>query len=350
MNELYIIPIFVPYFKNLKKSIFYNQKAKIDNKQISIEDIKKIIDTELLNVKDMDVEKEIAFLGNNFTAIDIEVQKELLELANEYLKEQKINGIRISTTPDSIDKSTLKLLKKYKVKTIELEALSTNDYILKKSDINYSIRDIKKASKMIKWKGFNLGYHIMVGLPESTRIDELNTAKTLIKLKPKIVRIYPAIVVKNSIIEKEFEKQKYEPLPLVQAVEICKELVRLFADNKVETIRAEEIDTKNNFQTKSNEDIIAGPFHPEFRQLVESAMWYDAIVEKIKKLNVKVKEVEVTVNPEDVDNVIGFNKSNVIKLKDTYDVDLIVKQEDEIKQGKSIIEITKTYNDFLEDD
>ncbi len=92
-----------------------------------------------------------------------------------------------------------------------------------------------------------------------------------------------------------------------------------------------------------------GPFHPAFRQLVESSMWYDAIVEKIKKLNVKVKEVEVTVNPIDANNVIGHKKENVIKLKDTYDVDLILKQDENIKQGKSKIEITKTYNDFLEE-
>ncbi len=53
-------------------------------------------------------------------------------------------------------------------------------------------------------------------------------------------------------------------------------------------------------------------------------MWYDAIVGKIKKkLNAKVKEVEVSVNPIDSNNVIGHKKENVIKLKNTYDVDLI---------------------------
>ena len=78
-------------------------------------------------------------------------------------------------------------------------------------------------------------------------------------------------------------------------------------------------------------------------------MWYDAIVGKIKKLNVKVKEVEVTVNPIDANNVIGHKKENILKLKDTYDVDLILKQDESIKQGKSKIEIAKTYNDFLEE-
>ena len=89
--------------------------------------------------------------------------------------------------------------------------------------------------------------------------------------------------------------------------------------------------------------MVAGPYHPAFRQLVESAMWYDAIVGKIKKLNAKVKEVEVSVNPIDSNNVIGHKKENVKKLKDTYDVDLILKQDESIKQGKSKIEITKTY-------
>ena len=94
--------------------------------------------------------------------------------------------------------------------------------------------------------------------------------------------------------------------------------------------------------------MVAGPFHSAFRQLVESSLWYDAIVEKIKKLNVKVKEVEVTVNPIDANNVIGHKRENIKKLQELYEVDLIVKQDKDVKQGKSKIEITKTYNDFLD--
>ena len=79
------------------------------------------------------------------------------------------------------------------------------------------------------------------------------------------------------------------------------------------------------------------------------SLGYDAIVEKIKKLNVKVKEVEVTVNPIDANNVIGHKRENIKKLKDFYEVDLKVKQDASIKQGKSKIEITKQYNDFLDE-
>lgn len=77
-------------------------------------------------------------------------------------------------------------------------------------------------------------------------------------------------------------------------------------------------------------------------------MWYDVIVEKIKKLNTKVKEVVITVNPIDVNSVIGQKRQNINNLKEIYDLDLIVKSDEKVKQGKSKIEITKVYEDFSE--
>ena len=55
-------------------------------------------------------------------------------------------------------------------------------------------------------------------------------------------------------------------------------------------------------------------------------------------------EVEVTVNPEDTNNVIGYKQENIEKLKNIYDVDLIVTSSQNMKRGKSKIEITKEFN------
>ena len=351
MKKQYIIPIFVPHLGCPNDCIFCNQKSISGQKEnITKEKVKQIIDNYLENIKKEEAGIEIAFYGGSFTAIETKLQEELLETAYQYIEEGKVESIRISTRPDCINKEILKRLKKYKVKTIELGVQSANDYILKRTNRGHTFADVKKASKMIRWNGFKLGYQIMVGLPESTRIDEINTAKSLIKLKPKMVRIYPVLVVKNTKLEKEYEEGKYEPLPLVQAVEVCKELVRMFADKKIEIIRVGLQSTEEIAEPeKKHSEVIAGPYHPAFRQLVESALWYDAIVGKIKKLNVKVKEVEVTVNPIDANNVIGHKKENILKLKDTYDVDLILQQDETIKQGKSKIEVTKTYHDFLEE-
>ena len=351
MKKQYIIPIFVPHLGCPNDCIFCNQKSiSGQKKNMTKEEAKKIIDDYLKSIVNEEATVEIAFYGGSFTAIEEKIQEELLETAYEYIKDGKVESIRISTRPDAINKEILKRLKKYKVKTIELGVQSANDYILKRSNRGHNFNDVKKASKMIRWNGFKLGHQKMVGLPESTRIDEINTAKALIKLKPKMVRIYPVLVIKNTPLEKELEQGKYEPLPLVQAVEICKELVRMFADKKIEVIRVGLQNTDEIAEPESKQsEVVAGPYHPAFRQLVESAAWYDAIVGKIKKLNVKVKEVEVTINPIDSNNVIGHKKENILKLKETYDVDLILKQDEAIKQGKSKIEVTKTYQDFLEE-
>ena len=349
MKKQYIIPIFVPHLGCPNDCVFCNQKSiSGQTKQVTKDDVKKIIEEHLKYVK-QGAKVEIAFFGGSFTAIEEEKQIELLSVAYEYIKQKKAESIRISTRPDFIDKKILKRLKKYKVKTIELGVQSANDYILKKAGRGHNFEDVKKASKLIRLYGFTLGHQMMVGLPESTRLDEINTAKQLIKLKPKVMRIYPVLVLKNTKLEKEYNEGKYKALTVVQAVEICKELVKLFAKKNIEIIRIglQPTDTISDPKNKESE-VVAGPFHPAFRQLVESGMWYDVIVKKIKELNTKVREVVVTVNPIDVNNVIGQNRENIKNLKDVYDVDLIVKSDEKIKQGKSKTEITKVYEDFSE--
>ena len=351
MKKQYIIPIFVPHLGCPNDCIFCNQKSiSGQQKMITKEDVKKTIEFYLENIRDKQAKKEVAFFGGSFTGIEKEKQEELLKTAYEYIKSGEINSIRVSTRPDYIDKQRLKLLKKYKVETIELGVQSANDYILKRSNRGHNFEDVKRASRLIRWNGFKLGHQMMIGLPESTRIDEINTAKELIKLKPKMVRIYPVLVIKNTKLEKEYLEEKYTPLTVVQAVEISKELVKMFNKKGIEIIRIglQNTDTITDPDEEGSE-VVAGPYHPAFRQLVESGLWYDAIVEKIKKLNVQVKKVQVTVNPQDANNVIGHKKENIEKLKEMYTLDLIVKQDSSIKNGKMKIDILEKYPEFLED-
>lgn len=237
-KEEYIIPIFVPHLGCPNDCTFCNQKSiSGQNKQVTAKEVKNIIEEYLKSFKDNNIYKEVAFFGGSFTGIEKEKQEELLKAAYEFVKNKKINSIRLSTRPDYIDKEELKLLKKYGVKTIELGVQSTNDYILKKCKRGHTFEDVKKASKLIRRHGFTLGHQMMIGLPESTKLDELNTAKDLAKLKPKIVRLYPVLVIKNTELEKEYLRKEYEPLTVLQAVERCKELYYFFNKKKITVIR-----------------------------------------------------------------------------------------------------------------
>ena len=313
------------------------------------EEVINIIEDNLKSIKDENANKEIAFFGGSFTGIDVEEQKKYLEIASGYVKNKKVDGIRISTRPDYIDKETLKRLKKYNVKTIELGVQSTNDYILKRCDRGHTFFDVKNASKLIRRYGFNLGHQMMVGLPESTKLDEIRTAKELIKLKPKMVRIYPVLVIKGTKLEKELEIGEYKPLTVPQAVERCKEVLYLFNKKNIQVIRVglQNTDEITDPSCKESE-VVAGPYHPAFGQLVDDSIWYDSITDKIKKINVKAKEVKIKVNFADMNNAIGHKKFNIKKIKETYDVDLIVEADHNIKLGKSELVIVQTYDEYME--
>lgn len=351
MSEKYIIPIFVPHLGCPNNCTFCNQKSISGQmKNVTKEEVKETIENFLKSFKNNDLEKEIAFFGGSFTGIETKIQEELLSVAYEYVKNGTVSGIRVSTRPDYRDKEKLKLLKKYGVKTIELGVQSTNDYILKKCKRGHTFEDVKKASKLIRKFGFTLGHQMMIGLPESTRLDELNTAKDLAKLKPKIVRLYPVLVIKNTELETEYKNKEYEPVTLNQAVEVCKELVYFFEKKKIKVIRMglQNTDLISNPENVESE-VAAGPYHEAFGQLVEDSIWYDKMLKEIKKFNTKVIEAQIKVNPVDVNNVIGHKKSNIEKLKQTYDLELIVKQDKEIKPGKFKLNILKTYKDFLDE-
>ncbi len=351
MKRQYIIPIFVPHLGCPNDCTFCNQrKISGQTKKVTAFDVKNQIEYYLSNFKDKDSTKEIAFYGGSFTGIDVEEQNELLEAAYEYVKNGKVDGIRISTRPDYIDRKTLKRLKKYKVKTIELGVQSTNDYILKKCKRGHTYKDVVKASRMIRFYRFRLGHQMMVGLPESNEIDDLNTAKDLIKLKPKMVRIYPVLVIKGTELENEYNNGEYEPLTLEQAVERCKELCMMFEKHKIKVIRIglQNTDTISNPENEMSE-VVAGPYHESFRQLVESEIYYEKIVNQIKKFNTKIKEVEIRVNPQTVNNIVGYKKENLNRLKEMYDVNVKLNQDFSFPEDTFEIEVLKEYKDFIDD-
>lgn len=351
MKRQYIIPIFVPHLGCPNDCTFCNQrKISGQMKNITENDVRDTIEFYLNNFKEKNSYKEVAFYGGSFTGIDPELQEQLLGAAYEYIKARKIDGIRVSTRPDYIDKTVLKRLRKYKVKTIELGVQSTNNYILENCKRGHTYDVVVKASKLIRRYRFNLGHQMMIGLPESTELDDINTANDLIKLKPKMVRIYPVLVIKGTELERQYNSGEYIPLTVEQAVERCKELCYLFGKKKINVIRIglQNTDTICS-PTNNGSEVVAGPYHETFRQLVESSIYYDTIVTQIKKLNTRAKEVEVTVNPQNVNNVVGYKKQNIQKLKEMYDVDVVVKQDIKQPIEKIDVRVSKKFKEFADD-
>lgn len=330
MEKTYIIPIELKETGEKEENIFSRvAELKLHEKQITDKDIIDLIEENLKEIAKNNV--EISFVGEYFTKLDLDKQEELLSSILPYIKDGKISNITIETMPQYITRENLKVLRKYKVKNIKLNVATLNNYLLKRAGFPFTYEEIKKSSKLIKRMGFNLIYKIYIGLPDATKLDEINTAKFICKLKPKKVEIYPVEIKEKTKIEKEVQNGEYEQLTIVQSVERAKEITYILTKKKIDVeIRDEEEKCK-------------------FKKKVESGIWLDTIVDKIKKYNVKVKEVEIEVNSQNYESAVGFENENIDKLKEYYDVDSKVVKKEEIKPGKLEIIIKKQFTDFLEE-
>lgn len=319
-----IIPIFVPHKGCPHDCIFCNQKKITGvSTDVTSEDARSIIE-EYLPTIDKDAEVEIAFFGGSFTAVDIDIQKSLLSVAKEYVDRGLVKDIRMSTRPDCIDDEILSMLKEYKASIIELGVQSLDSNVLIDSIRGHEADVVYNSSKLIKEYGIKLGLQMMVGLPSDSEEKCIYTAKQFIKMNPDCVRIYPTLVVKETGLEKLLNKNEYIPFTLDESIQIVKKLLVLFYVNNINVIR---VGLQATDDIQLGRAIVSGPYHPAFRELVESEMIKDYL-ESLVSENIVKKEVTVRVNKRNISKIIGNKKSNTTYMKDKLNLVLKVKEID----------------------
>ena len=272
-----VIPIFIPHKGCPYDCIFCNQKNISGQKEDVTESSMRSVIESHLNTVANDALIEIAFFGGSFTGIDRDEQIKFLKIASEYIDNGPVSSIRISTRPDYINDDILSYLKFYKVSTIELGVQSLDNDVLEKSSRGHSVEDVLKSSRNIKENGFVLGIQTMIGLPGDDFEKAIETAKKVVKLAPQIVRIYPTLVIKDTYLEKNYKMGLYSPLSTENAVDLCARLLDIYESNSINVIR---VGLQPTDSICDGGDVIAGPFHPAFRQLVDSKRALNAI-EKI---------------------------------------------------------------------
>jgi histone acetyltransferase (RNA polymerase elongator complex component) len=260
---------------------------------------------------------EIGFYGGSFTGIPIEEQKKYLEIGYSYVRAGRVNEMRLSTRPDYINDEILNNLENYGVKTIELGVQSLHDDVLKASCRGHSSEIVTQSAEMIKRRGFTLGIQTMVGLPGDTNEKAIDTAHKVIHLSPEIVRIYPTLVIRNTYLEKMYMEGSYKPLSVDDAVSLCAELLKLYEENNINVIRIGLQPTDN---ISESGEVIAGPFHPAFRQLVQAKLLLNKMVSQITDNGLAGREsIIIECNPKNIANVIGQKKCNIKYLKSRFE-------------------------------
>ncbi len=311
------ISIFVPHIGCPNMCSFCNQKHitgqnMAPNSQDVINAVNLAVSSKNYNPKTT----EIAFFGGSFTAINRNYMLKLLKVANNFVQNGVVSGIRISTRPDAIDDEILQLLKDYGVTAIELGAQSLNDTVLKLNNRGHTAQDVINASKLIKKYNFSLGLQMMTGLFGDCDEYALYTAQEIIKLCPDTVRIYPTIVLKNTDLAALYDDNKYQPESINEAVNLCSKLLLLFNNADIKVIRL-------GLHSIENDSYIAGPWHPAFSELCYSNIF----LTNAKKLLIEKGNYVLYVNPHSVSKMTGQKKCNLNTLKN-LGFDCIVKSDE----------------------
>jgi len=321
-----IIPFFIPHLGCPHQCVFCNQKkivgqSKHEESSTLSDKIRRYLSTHTSGNS-----VEVAFYGGSFTALSLKTQKRYLEAVQPFLHTKQVSTIRLSTRPDCINGEILTFLKSYQVQTIELGVQSMNDNVLALSGRGHTAADTVNSFTLLKQRGFSVGLQLMPGLPGDTEIIFRETVGKVIELKPDSVRLYPVLVIKDTPLEELYKSGRYRPLTLGAAVSICQEADMRFEQRGIEVIR---MGLQSTRELETPGTILDGPYHPAFRQLVESSIFREKMRWALRNASGKVKTAVFCVNPRDRSAVIGQKRENMIMIKKEFALDEIAVREDQ---------------------
>lgn len=301
------IPVFIPHLGCPNQCVFCNQRTISGVREFDPDMLSDIIERALSTVCDDD-EVEIAFFGGSFTGIDRDLMVRLLDVAYAYVKSGKVQSIRCSTRPDYIDEEVLSILKSHGTRYIELGLQSTAENVLCASKRGHTREDEIKACKMIVDHGFKLIGQMMIGLPQATKEDELETARFIIEVGASGARIYPTVVFRDTELCEMTKRGDYTPLSVEEAVERSARVYSLFFENGLDVIRIGLCSSEN---LSADSTYYAGPNHPALGEMVMNRFYYEKILEKASLLSLTQEDIlKIKVARGALSKAIGQKKTN----------------------------------------
>ncbi len=324
-----IIPIFLPNLGCRERCLFCNQKAAFEGPP-SPSTVRNFIEASLNRFpsEKKDGKKQIAFYGGSFTAIHRDDQVCYLKEVQPFLASGLIDSIRISTRPDALDEGTLSLLKEYGVKTVEVGVQSMIDEVLLQAHRGHSAEDTLTATLLLKRYGFEVGHQLMIGLPGDTCDRFLQTLDQIIELKPDFLRIHPTLVLEGAPLENLWIAGGYSPISVDEAIQWLKKGILRLEKSSISVARIGLQPT-----TELERDYLAGPYHPAFRQLIESAIFFDMATSLLQVFQKKCQALFLC-HPKEVSNLRGQRNDNILKLKKHFKLsEILIEGRQELPRG-----------------
>lgn len=159
----------------------------------------------------------------------------LRKIYEEAINHPDIVALSIGTRPDCLGDDVLALLdelNKIKPIFVELGLQTINEDTAKYIRRGYTLEVYDKAVADLHKIGINVVTHIILGLPNESKEDMLNSVKYACKVTDGI-KLQLLHILKGTDLAKDYEQGKFEVLTLEQYTEIIKECVQIIPENVV---------------------------------------------------------------------------------------------------------------------
>lgn len=254
---------------------------------------------------------EIAFFGGTFTSLPHEEQERLLAPLQPLRAAGTVGAIRVSTRPDALDPETVALLGGMGVTVVELGIQSMDDRVLAAAGRGHTAADVARAFTLLRAGGIAVGAQLMPGLPGDSADLALDSLQRVLALAPAMLRIYPTLVLAGTRLAERYREGSYIPLSLDEAVALCAAMLLECRKRGVPVIR---LGLQATAELATPGRVLAGPWHPAFRQVVEGELWY-ALLERLTGGLVSGTAVAVNCPPGRVSDVVGQKRGNLDRLR-----------------------------------
>jgi elongator complex protein 3 len=248
------------------------------------------------------------------------IQKKLIKLKNKTKttveKEQKKNekskircvGMTIETRPDYAKLKHANQMLKLGATRVELGVQTIYDDVLEKIERGHSVKDSVDSTLALKDTGFKVNYHMMLGLPGSSKAKDISSFKKLFvssDFRPDMLKIYPCMVLKGTKAYNWWKNKKYNPITTEKAVNIITEIKKI-VPRYVRIMRVQR-----DIPTQLTE---AGVDRNNLRQYVEKEIKEKNIkcnCIRCREIGHKLKKENIRINSKDIRlNTFEYDASN----------------------------------------
>ena len=333
------IPLFVVHMGCPNQCVFCNQRLISGTSSFSAENAREQIENALATLVGTGRQAEIAFFGGSFTGIERALMVELLDMAQEYVDQGLVSGIRMSTRPDYINEEILAVLSRYTISCVELGVQSMSDSVLRLTKRGHTVQDTRRACRLLQASGIPFAGQMMIGLPGATPEDELHCAGAIAHMGAVAYRVYPTLVFRHTELADMYERGEYRPLSVREAVERMSAVMAVMEESGLTCLRAGLCESDNLHDPAS---LCAGPNHPAIGELARSALMHrkmESACERVIKNGVclKGRSVRFFVPRGKASAAAGHKRENILYLYTKYGIKSVKIIEKSEQIGYNII-------------